>query len=164
MLCIDYYEARQRKNRANSWNDCHSRVEVSRQQAQKKICLDFVHARFNAQVWLQAGQYLAPAAQIPAKQKSGCLSSPRTPFAVRGAVAPRRPARLWHPPRPEDAPSLRLTSPCEGNKGSSSGASQYRLPLGGAGGAVPPLRCAHRARPTLSSQCCASPGMHQGIG
>jgi hypothetical protein len=45
---------------------------VSRQQAQKKICLDFVHARFNASVWLQAGQYLALAAQIPAKQKSGC--------------------------------------------------------------------------------------------
>jgi hypothetical protein len=36
MLCINYYEACQRKNRANSWNDCHSRVEVSRQQAQKK--------------------------------------------------------------------------------------------------------------------------------
>jgi hypothetical protein len=40
MLCIDYYEAFQRKSRANSWNDCHSRVEVSRQQAQKKICWD----------------------------------------------------------------------------------------------------------------------------
>jgi hypothetical protein len=25
------------KNRANSWNDCHSPVEVSRQQAQKKM-------------------------------------------------------------------------------------------------------------------------------
>jgi hypothetical protein len=72
MICIDYYEARQRKNRANSWNDCHSRVEVSRQQAQKKICVDFVRAIFNTSVWLQAGQYLAPAAQIPAKQKSGC--------------------------------------------------------------------------------------------
>ena len=72
MICIDYYEARQRKNRANSWNDCHSRVEVSRQQAQKKICLDFVRAIFNTSVWLQAGQYLALAAQIPAKQKSGC--------------------------------------------------------------------------------------------
>jgi hypothetical protein len=79
MLCIDYYEARQRKNRANSWNDCHSRVEVSRQQAQKKICLDCVRAIFNTSVWLQAGQYLALAAQIPAKQKSGCprlLSKP----------------------------------------------------------------------------------------
>jgi hypothetical protein len=72
MICIDYYEARQRKNRANSWNDCHSRVEVSRQQAQKKICLDFVRASFSTSVWLQAGQYLALAAQIPAKQKSGC--------------------------------------------------------------------------------------------
>jgi hypothetical protein len=40
MLCIDYYyEVCQRKNRANSWNDCHSRVEVSRQQAQKKMPL-----------------------------------------------------------------------------------------------------------------------------
>jgi hypothetical protein len=45
---------------------------VSRQQAQKKICLDFVRAFFNSSVWLQAGQYLALAAQIPAKQKSGC--------------------------------------------------------------------------------------------
>ena len=72
MLCIDYYEACQRKNRANSWNDCHSRVEVSRQQAQKKICLDFEREFFVTSVWLQAGQYLALAAQIPAKQKSGC--------------------------------------------------------------------------------------------
>jgi hypothetical protein len=72
MICIDYYEARQRKNRANSWNDCHSRVEVSRQQAQKKMCLDFVREIFITSDWLQAGQYLALAAQIPAKQKSGC--------------------------------------------------------------------------------------------
>jgi hypothetical protein len=72
MLCIDYYKAFQRKKRANSWNDCHSRVEVSRQQAQKKSCWDFVRTIFNTSVWLQAGQYLALAAQIPAKQKSGC--------------------------------------------------------------------------------------------
>jgi hypothetical protein len=77
MLCIGYYEARQRKKRANSWDDCHSRVEVSRQQAQKKICLDFVRAIFNTPVWLQAGQYLALAAQIadPSKAKKR-LSSP----------------------------------------------------------------------------------------
>jgi hypothetical protein len=31
-----------------------------------------VRAIFNTSVWLQAGQYLAIAAQIPAKQKSGC--------------------------------------------------------------------------------------------
>jgi hypothetical protein len=85
MLCIDYYEARQRKNRANSWNDCHSRVEVSRQQAQKKICVDFVHARFNASVWLQAGQYLALAAQIRAKQKSGCPRLRKLPVFPREA-------------------------------------------------------------------------------
>jgi hypothetical protein len=53
ILCINYYEAFQRKNRANSWNDCHSRVEVSRQQAQKKNLLG---------VWLQAGEDRAIAA------------------------------------------------------------------------------------------------------
>jgi hypothetical protein len=31
-----------------------------------------VRAIFNTSVWLQAGQYLSLAAQIPAKQKSGC--------------------------------------------------------------------------------------------
>jgi hypothetical protein len=62
MLRIDYYEARQRKYRANSWNDCHSRVEVSRQQAQKKICWDFVHALLELAVWLQAGEDRAIAA------------------------------------------------------------------------------------------------------
>jgi hypothetical protein len=45
---------------------------VSRQQAQKKICLDFEREFFITSVWLQAGQHLALAAQIPAKQKSGC--------------------------------------------------------------------------------------------
>jgi hypothetical protein len=64
MLCIDYDEACQRKNRANSWNDCHSRAEVSRQQAQKKICWDFVHALLELAVWLQAGKDRAIAIAI----------------------------------------------------------------------------------------------------
>jgi hypothetical protein len=78
ILCIDYYEACQRKNRANSWNDCHSphsRVEVSRQQAQKKICWDFVHALLALvalAVWLQAGEDRAIAAGSKADLKSGC--------------------------------------------------------------------------------------------
>jgi hypothetical protein len=76
MLCIDYYEACQRKNRANSWNDCHSRVEVSRQQAQKKICWDFVHALLELAVWLQAGEDRAIAAGSKVDLKSGC---PRLP-------------------------------------------------------------------------------------
>jgi hypothetical protein len=91
MICIDYYEARQRKNRANSWTDCHSRVEVFRQQAQKKICWDFGHARFNTSVWLQAGQFLALAAQIPAKQKSGC---PRLVLALSTHISWRPPLRF----------------------------------------------------------------------
>jgi hypothetical protein len=49
MLCIDYYAACQRKNRANRWNNCHphSQVERPRQQAQGKNMSgfrDFVHA------------------------------------------------------------------------------------------------------------------------
>jgi hypothetical protein len=62
VLCIDYYEACQRKNRADSRNDCHSRVEVSRHQAQKKICWDFVHALLELAVWLQVGEDRAIAA------------------------------------------------------------------------------------------------------
>jgi hypothetical protein len=41
MLCIGYYEACQRKNRANSWNDCHSplagRRRVSTASAEKNL-------------------------------------------------------------------------------------------------------------------------------
>ena len=83
MLCIDYYEARQRKNRANSWNDCHSRVEVSRQQAQKKICWDFVHALLELAVWLQAGEDRAIAAGSKADLKSGC------PRLLSGLAGPK---------------------------------------------------------------------------
>jgi hypothetical protein len=36
------------------------------------MCWDFVRAIYSTSVWLQAGQYLALAAQIPAKQKNGC--------------------------------------------------------------------------------------------
>jgi hypothetical protein len=77
MLCIDYHEACQRKNRSNSWNDCHSRVEVPRQQAQKKMCWDFAHALLELAVWLQAsgrgaGEDRAIAAGSKADKKSGC--------------------------------------------------------------------------------------------
>jgi hypothetical protein len=59
-------------SRANSWNDCHSRVEVSRQQAPEKICWDFVHALLELAVWLQAGEDRAIAAGSKADKKSGC--------------------------------------------------------------------------------------------
>jgi hypothetical protein len=72
ILCINYYEAFQRKKRANSWNDCHSRIECLDSKSAIKICWNFVRAISNTSVWLQAGKYLALAAQIPAKQKSGC--------------------------------------------------------------------------------------------
>jgi hypothetical protein len=36
ILCIDYYEACQRKKLANRWSSCHSRIERPRQQAQEK--------------------------------------------------------------------------------------------------------------------------------
>jgi hypothetical protein len=55
------YEACQRKNRANSWNDCHSRVEVSRQQAQKKA-VGISCTLLESAAWLQAGEDRAIAA------------------------------------------------------------------------------------------------------
>jgi hypothetical protein len=85
MLCIDYYEAFQRKKRANSWNDCHSRVEMSRQQAQKKICLDFVHALLELAVWLQAGEDRAIAA---GSQQSGLKKRLSSPKGSRDQVQP----------------------------------------------------------------------------
>jgi hypothetical protein len=64
MLCIDYYEACQRKNRANAIAGTIATrgVEVSRQQAQKKVCWDFAHALLELAVWLQAGEDRAIAA------------------------------------------------------------------------------------------------------
>jgi hypothetical protein len=71
MLSIDDHEASQRKSRANRWNDCHPRIECpdSKSGLKDKRCVDcwdFVRAIFNTPVWLQAGYYLAIAAQIPA--------------------------------------------------------------------------------------------------
>jgi hypothetical protein len=83
VLCIDYYEACQRKNRADSWNDCHSRVEVSRQHAQQKSCWGFVHALLELAAWLQAGEDRAIAAGSKADKKSGCRPlGPLFPFSV----------------------------------------------------------------------------------
>jgi hypothetical protein len=89
MLCIGYYEACQRKNRANSWNDCHSPVGVPQQQAQKKICWDFVHALLELTAWLQAGEDCAIAAGSQADLKSGC---PRLGSGVR-RVSGRNPLK-----------------------------------------------------------------------
>jgi hypothetical protein len=47
-------------------------LEVSRQQAQKKNCWDFVHALLELAVWLQAGEDHAIAAGSKAVLKSGC--------------------------------------------------------------------------------------------
>jgi hypothetical protein len=45
VLCIDYYEACPRKNRANKWNGCHSRPDRAVLTASaEKNCWDFVHA------------------------------------------------------------------------------------------------------------------------
>jgi hypothetical protein len=43
-----------------------------------------MRAIFNTSVWLQAGQYLALAAQIPAEQKSGCPHLPAAPTGQGG--------------------------------------------------------------------------------
>jgi hypothetical protein len=48
-----------------------SRVEVSRQQAQKKICWDFVHALLELAVWLQAGEDRVIAAGSKVDKKTG---------------------------------------------------------------------------------------------
>jgi hypothetical protein len=73
ILCINYYEAFQRKKRANSWSDCHSRIECLDSKSVIKNLLGFRACNFQ-HVSLASGRavFSAPAAQIPAKQKSGC--------------------------------------------------------------------------------------------
>ena len=77
MLCIDYYEARQRKNRANSWNDCHSRVEVSRQQAEKNL-LGF-RARAFQHVSLASGRTVFSSCGADPSKAKKRLSFPYCP-------------------------------------------------------------------------------------
>jgi hypothetical protein len=88
MLRIDYHnEACQRKNRANSWNDCHSRVEVPRQQAQKKICWDFVfRARASRISSLASGRggprYCGGQQAAKRIKKRAGLPAPRLPYCL----------------------------------------------------------------------------------
>jgi hypothetical protein len=78
------------------WSDCHSRIDrVSRQQERNKKCVGISCARFSTPQFgfsLQAGNYLAIAAQIPAEQKTGCprLRYDRGPSSIR----PFRPSPL----------------------------------------------------------------------
>jgi hypothetical protein len=46
ILCINYYEAFQRKKRANSWNDCHSRMECLNSKSAIKNLLGFRACNF----------------------------------------------------------------------------------------------------------------------
>jgi hypothetical protein len=64
---------------------------ASRQRERNKIKLDSVRAVFNTSVWLQAGQCLALAAQIPAKQKSGCRPLRQGGGGAGGALHLHRP-------------------------------------------------------------------------
>jgi hypothetical protein len=107
LLCIDYYEAFQRKKRANSWNDCHSRMECLDSKSAIKNRLGGRACRFQhvslLSVWLQAGQYLALAAQIPAKSKAKKrLSAPKH---TRGNFRAKRKAALPWTPRPGPTPN-----------------------------------------------------------
>jgi hypothetical protein len=46
ILCTNYYEACQRKKRANSWNDCHSRIECLDSMSVIKNLLGFRACNF----------------------------------------------------------------------------------------------------------------------
>jgi hypothetical protein len=98
MLCIDYYEARQRKNRANSWNDCHSRVvgrSVSTASAEKNL--------FGFRAWIFHHVSLASGRTVfsscganPSKAKKR-LSSPKrlSGKELRGVPPPALVGSCW---------------------------------------------------------------------
>jgi hypothetical protein len=127
ILCsIDYYEACQRKKRANSWNDCHSRIECLDSKSAIKKLLGF-HACNLKHVSLASGRTVfSSCGADPSKAKKrlsaptplSCSSllrvssSPRpaatTPPAFPGGYAAYHPdttRTTWAPPR---HPRLRL--------------------------------------------------------
>jgi hypothetical protein len=85
VLCIDYYEACQRKNRANSWNDCHSRVEVHVSTASAEKNMLGFRARASRISSLASGRILfSSCGADPSRAQTGCR--PLQHAAPGGAV------------------------------------------------------------------------------
>jgi hypothetical protein len=75
ILCINYYEAFQRKKRANSWNDCHSRIACLDSKSVMKNLLGFRACNFQ-HVSLASGlTVFSSCGADPSKAKKR-LSSP----------------------------------------------------------------------------------------
>jgi hypothetical protein len=77
MLCINYYEAFQRKKRANSWNDCHSRIECLDSKSVIKNLLGFRACNFQHASLASGQAVLSSCGADPSKAKTR-LSSPST--------------------------------------------------------------------------------------
>jgi hypothetical protein len=114
VLCIGYYAVCQRKGRADSWSGCHSRVEVPRQQAQKKICWDFVHALLELAIWQVSSRPGRTAALLRRAAKR--IKKRAVPVPV---PAPRRYTAYGRPSQwyfdflqPDFAPRAPSSRPC----------------------------------------------------
>jgi hypothetical protein len=77
ILCISYYEAFQRKKRANSWNDCHSRIECLDSKSVIKNMSGFRACNFQ-HVSLASGRTVFSSCGADPSKAKKRLSSPNT--------------------------------------------------------------------------------------
>jgi hypothetical protein len=87
MLCISYYEAFQRKKRANSWNDCHSWIECLDSKSAIKNLLGF-HACNFQHVSLASGRAVFSACGPDPSKAKKRLSSPTTHYPATSNQEP----------------------------------------------------------------------------
>jgi hypothetical protein len=80
ILCISYYEAFQRKKRASSWNDCHSRIECLDSKSAIKNLLGFRACNFQHASLASGRTAFSSCGADPSKAKKR-LSSPTSRLA-----------------------------------------------------------------------------------
>jgi hypothetical protein len=91
ILCINYYEAFQRKKRADSWNGCHSRIECLDSKSVIKNLLGFRACNFQ-HVSLASGRAVFSSCGADPSKAKKRLSSP-TELAADGGALPLEPQK-----------------------------------------------------------------------
>jgi hypothetical protein len=93
VLCIDYYEAFQRKKRANSWSDCHSRIECLDSKSAIKNMSGFRACNFPHSSFASGRRVFSSCGADPSRAKNG-LSAPTGVVVGPHRTRPR--TAVWH--------------------------------------------------------------------
>jgi hypothetical protein len=98
-LCINYYEAFERKKRANSWNDCHSRIECLDSKSAIKNLLGFRACNFQHVSLAPGRAVFSSCGADPSKAKKRLSARLGPRYALRRA-AKRIKTGAHHSPKP----------------------------------------------------------------